>query len=192
MAKLTLVLGGAKSGKSLFAENLARHYSSGDSYKPGEIAYLATAEIKDEEMTERVLRHKKRRPEEWQTIETPLKPETAILGLDKNVKFLIIDCITLYITNLLLQYESGNHADSTHSKLTINDEIVEKIDDLCSVCKRINADVVMVSNEVGLSIVPDNKLARVFSDIAGQSNQIIAKQADEVYFVIAGIAQKIK
>ena len=83
MAKLTLVLGGAKSGKSLFAENLARQYSSGDSYKSGEMAYLATAEVKDDEMAERVSLHKKRRPDEWKTIEAPLKPETAISGLGK-------------------------------------------------------------------------------------------------------------
>ncbi|MGR3219127.1 MAG: bifunctional adenosylcobinamide kinase/adenosylcobinamide-phosphate guanylyltransferase [Candidatus Anammoxibacter sp.] len=192
MAKLTFVLGGAKSGKSLFAENLARRYSNNDSYKPGDIAYLATAEIRDEEMAERILLHKIRRPKEWQTIEAPLEPETAMLGLDENVKFLIIDCITLYITNLLLQDERGNHADDIHNRLAGNNDILTKIDDLCSTCKKINADVVMVSNEVGLSIVPENRLARVFSDIAGRSNQIIAQNADEVYFVIAGITQRIK
>lgn len=192
MSKLTLVLGGVKSGKSVFAEGLARRYSSGNDHNRNNIAYLATAEVKDKEMAERVLRHKKRRPKEWQTIEAPLELERAVSGLDKDVQFLIIDCITLYITNLLLQDEPEKQAKSNCGESAKSNGIINKIESLCDVCKGINADVVMVSNEVGLSIVPENKLARLFGDLAGQSNQIIAQKADEVYLVVAGIAQKIK
>lgn len=192
MAKLTLVLGGVKSGKSLFAEDMARRYSSENDHKFNRVAYLATAEVKDNEMAERVLLHKKRRPKMWQTIEAPLELENAILGLDKNVKFLIIDCVTLYITNLLLRDESENYTKSNSNKITKSNGITNNIKTLCDLCKKIDAEVVMVSNEVGLSIVPENKLARMFSDIAGRSNQIMAQKAHEVYLVIAGIAQKIK
>ena len=188
MAKLTLVLGGTKSGKSLFAEKLAHVYSN----KNCKVAYLATAEVRDDEMADRVLRHKRRRPKEWVTIEAPIEIENTILNLDKGIKFLIIDCITLYITNLLLQNESKVDDKAKSADFIKSNVIIDKIKTLCDVCKKTDADVVVVSNEVGFSIVPDNRLARIFSDIAGHSNQIIAEKADEVYIVIAGIAQQIK
>lgn len=192
MGRLTLVLGGTKSGKSLFAEKLAKNYNNGNYNEKCKIAYLATAEIRDEEMADRVLRHKQRRPEEWITVEAPIEVETAILNLDKSIKFLIIDCITLYITNLLLQNETKIEYKSNFDNFIKSNGILNKIKTLCDVCKKAETDIVAVSNEVGFSIIPDNRLARIFGDIAGQSNQIIAEKADEVYIVIAGIAQRIK
>ena len=190
MAKLILALGGAKSGKSAFAENLARNKKSGSGY--ARVAYLATAEIRDNEMAERVLRHKERRPKEWQTIEAHFELEDAIVNLDKNIEFLIIDCITIYITNLLL-IDNPEIDDKYFTNIAEKkNKIFKEIEMLCDKCKLISADVVMVSNEVGFSVVPENKLARVFTDIAGTVNQIIAQNADEVYLIVAGIAQKIK
>lgn len=202
MAKLVLVLGGTKSGKSAFAESLVRGGRYGDGRKYKEVAYIATAEIKDSEMLERILEHRERRPKEWQTIEAPLELKEAIIGLkDKDIDAIIIDCITLYITNLLLYNRSDYLGEKTPDCPSANGgwrgfkkgkDIVKDIERLCAVCKDIDADVIMVSNEVGLSIVPENRLARIFSDIAGLTNQIIANTADEVYFVTAGIPNRIK
>ena len=192
MSKLTLVLGGIKSGKSLFAENLAHRFSTENDINVNGIAYLATAEVRDDEMSERVLRHRQRRPEEWQTLESPLRPEMEIANLDSGIKFLIIDCITLYISNLLLQNESGEFEEDDCCWSDKSGPILEKVEKLCHLCKEKAMDVIMVSNEVGFSIVPDNKLGRVFNDIQGQANQIIAKYADIVYLVVAGIPQRLK
>lgn len=200
MAKLVLVLGGIKSGKSLFAENLARNGAYGDGRKYKKVAYVATAEVKDREMRARILEHRERRPKEWQTIEAPLELKGAIMGL-KDIDVFIIDCITLYITNLLLYNKSDYSGEKTPDCPSANGgrrdfksgkDIIKDIECLCHACKDINADVIMVSNEVGLSIVSENRLARIFSDIAGRTNQIIANTADEVYFVTAGIANRIK
>ncbi len=187
MAKLILSLGGAKSGKSLFAEKLAQN----EKYQ-GRVAYIATAEAGDDEMKARVSRHKQRRPKEWLTIEAPFDLEKAALDLDGNIKFALIDCITLYITNMLLRAESETDSEIEPNWAEKQGAIIKNIENLCDVCKNASADFVMVSNEVGHGIVPINKLARVFTDIAGQANQVIAQKADEVYFLIAGIPQKIK
>ena len=192
MSKLTLVLGGIKSGKSLFAENLAYCFSKKNDINVNGIAYLATAEVRDDEMSERVLRHQQRRPEEWLTLEAPLRPEMEISNLDNGIKFLIIDCITLYLSNLLLQNESGEFEGDNCCWSGKIDTILERVEKLCHLCKEKDLDVVVVSNEVGLCIVPDNKLGRVFNDIQGQANQIIAKYADIVYLVVAGIPQRLK
>ncbi len=192
MSELTLVLGGIKSGKSLFAENLAHRFSKKNDINFNKIAYLATAEVRDDEMAARVLTHRERRPKEWQTLESPLRPDIVISNLDTSIKFLIIDCVTLYITNLLLQNESGEFERDNCCWSDKCGAILDKVGKLCHVCKERDLNVVMVSNEVGFSIVPDNKLGRVFNDIQGQTNQIIAKHADSVYLVVAGLPQQLK
>ncbi|MCF6150377.1 MAG: bifunctional adenosylcobinamide kinase/adenosylcobinamide-phosphate guanylyltransferase [Candidatus Kuenenia sp.] len=173
MAKITLVLGGARSGKSSFAENMAKHYRT--------VVYAATAEIKDDEMRERIRIHRERRPSHWQTVESPYDLEKVVFEQDKKAALVFIDCITLYITNLLLRLENQDSS-----------QIIDKIHKLCRICEEITPDVIIVSNEVGLGIVPENALARHFLDIAGSVNQILAQHATEVYFVVSGIAQKIK
>ncbi|MBM4055345.1 MAG: bifunctional adenosylcobinamide kinase/adenosylcobinamide-phosphate guanylyltransferase [Planctomycetes bacterium] len=173
MAKMTLILGGARSGKSSFAENLAKHYKT--------VVYAATAEINDDEMRERIRIHRERRPSHWKTVESPYDLEKVVIDQNKKTDLILIDCITLYITNLLLRQEKKDALP-----------ITDKIHKLCHVCEESASDVIMVSNEVGLGIVPDNELARRFRDITGSANQILAQYAQEVYFVISGIAQKIK
>ena len=248
MAKMTFVLGGARSGKSAFAEELAKKYN--------EVVYIATAEVKDEEMRERIQTHRARRSFNWKTIEAPFHVDGVISNLNEKVGLIYIDCITLYITNMLLSDQTGACRGERPFALTKDDknpppltpparggetkgvatpgegktkgettlpsldgrgkgegekanttdtaemqrknlkqkqsQMLDEINKLCKVCRESISDVIIVSNEVGLGIVPDNALSRVFRDIAGSANQMIADEADEVYFVIAGIAQKIK
>ncbi len=169
MAKITFVLGGARSGKSAFAVELAKNCKK--------VAYIATAQALDDEMAERIRVHKALRPKNWQVIESPLNADRVVKGLDGKTDFILFDCVTLYITNLITQSDT---------------KILSEIENLCNASRKTAADIVIVSNEVGLGVVPDNELSRRFRDLAGKANQIIAKEADEVYFLTAGIAQRIK
>lgn len=206
MAKITFVLGGARSGKSAFAEGLAKKYN--------DVVYIATAEVKDDEMRERIRAHRARRPFHWKTIESPYHVDRVVSNLNGEGGLVFIDCITLYITNLLLYEESvsiplqtkRHDAVSSGEMANVTDllaaskenpkqkqeQILAEISKLSRVCRESGSDVIIISNEVGLGIVPDNALSRIFRDIAGFANQILAEEADEVYFIMAGIAQRIK
>ena len=180
MSELTLVIGGTRSGKSAFATELAK--------KQKHVCYIATADsvqssqVNDDEMLKRIQNHRKNRPADWKTVEAPLELDKAVSNLDGNFDVVLIDCITLYITNMLI----GNSKDEG------DEYIINSINKLCIVCKKIPPRVIIVSNEVGYGIVPDNVLSRRFRDIAGYANQIIANEADNVYLVTAGIETKIK
>ena len=188
MAKITFVLGGARSGKSAFAEDLAKKYN--------DVVYIATAEAKDDEMRERVQIHRARRPFNWKTIESPYYVDRVVSELNGKAGLVFIDCITLYITNMFLSSEITNSAGCSDMKtMDLNqrqNHIMAEINKLSQVCRESSSDVIVISNEVGLGIVPDNALSREFRDIAGCANQSLAGEADEVYFVVAGIAQRIK
>lgn len=174
MGKLILILGGARSGKSSFAVAQAKKLSSGQSG----VVYVATASALDEEMKRRIERHKKRRPASWKTIEER-KDISKILAKLGEARIVIIDCLTILISNLLL---SGEKEIAT----------LKKIKEFFRTLKKRNLTTLIVSNEVGMGIVPENRLGRSFRDIAGQTNQIVAKLADEVYLLEAGIPVKIK
>lgn len=188
MAKMTFILGGARSGKTAFAEELAK--------KCNDVFYIATAEVKDEEMRERVQAHRARRPVNWKTIESPYNVDRVVVDLDGKAGLVFIDCITLYITNMLLCGEAVNSINCLDGQMKVlkqrQEKILADINKLCQVCRDSKSEVLIVSNEVGLGIVPDNVLTRVFRDIAGSANQILAEESDDVYFMVAGIAQKIK
>ncbi|MBI5875907.1 MAG: bifunctional adenosylcobinamide kinase/adenosylcobinamide-phosphate guanylyltransferase [Deltaproteobacteria bacterium] len=168
--KLIFILGGARSGKSAYALKLAESIT-------GKRLYLATAEALDKEMAERIKKHKKERGNNWTTIEEPINVADVIQG-NKKYDVILLDCLTLWISNLMHNCAIRN-PQSAISKLV-------------SACKKTKANIIVVSNEVGLGIVPDNPLAREFRDIAGIANQKIAAAADEVYFVAAGIGMRIK
>jgi len=172
MRKLILVTGGARSGKSRYAIELAKGIG-------GRGAFLATCEIKDDEMRERVAIHKKARPKEWQTIEEPLDVEEKLAAMKGKCDVLILDCLTLYISNLLM-------AGSSHK------EIEEKIKGLIETAKSMDYTVIVVTNEVGSGIVPPDPMARRFRDLTGLANQAVALEANEVYLVVSGIPIKIK
>ena len=181
MSELTFIIGGARSGKSAFAMKLAKEQKH--------VCYIATADsghasqIDDGEMLERIQKHRKNRPADWETVEAPLELDKAVSNLNGAFDVVLIDCITLYVTNILL----GGSEEAGDEYI-----IIDAINKLCIVCKKLSSHVIIVSNEVGYGIVPDNVLSRRFRDIAGYANQIIAKEADNVYLVTAGIETKIK
>lgn len=183
MAKITFVLGGARSGKSAFAEGLAKKYN--------DVVYIATAEAKDEEMRERVQTHRARRPLNWKTIESPYCVDRVVSDLNGKAGLVLIDCITLYITNMFLNSAACSDMKMVDLKQR-QKYIMAEINKLIQVCRESRSDVIVISNEVGLGIVPDNALSREFRDIAGYANQSLAGEADEVYFMVAGIAQRLK
>ena len=182
--RIVLVTGGARSGKSTFAEELAAR--SGE-----RIAYIATAQIYDEEMRFRVSLHQKRRPDNWQTYEAPFDAETAIKAASEKNEVLLFDCITLYLSNLLCSLPE--------SELDDQDKLYgltrQKIGELVQAAEAAAAKgriVIFVTNEVGAGIVPEHKLSRIYRDISGLANQQLARAAADVYAVIAGIPVNIK
>ncbi|MBR2179753.1 MAG: bifunctional adenosylcobinamide kinase/adenosylcobinamide-phosphate guanylyltransferase [Selenomonadaceae bacterium] len=180
MSKIILVTGGARSGKSTFAEKLALDLTNNNK------AYIATAQIFDDEMAQRVKLHQARRNKTWVTFEAPFEAEKAIEESNKIADVILFDCMTIYISNFLCAYESLDDIDS------INAELKNIINKLIKAAKRISGTIIFVTNEVGAGIVPENKLARVFRDCAGIANQMIAAEAAEVYLVVCGIPVTVK
>lgn len=177
--KIVLVTGGARSGKSTFAE----HYAAA----AGEpVAYIATAQVGDEEMRLRVELHQRRRPAEWLTIEAPVDADRAIAQAAQTAKVVLFDCLTLYTSNLLLA------AATLTEPAERQRYIIGAIDKLIEAAQASQATVIFVTNEVGMGIVPDNALAREYRDVAGKVNQRVAAAADEVYLVVCGLAVDIK
>jgi adenosylcobinamide kinase / adenosylcobinamide-phosphate guanylyltransferase len=165
---IILITGGARSGKSTRAEARAREF-------PGKPVYIATAEALDAEMSERIARHRARRGSEWLEREVPLELVPALMETDGGGARLV-DCLTLWLSNLM-------HAERNWEK-------EGRL--LADALGRLTSPVVLVTNEVGLGIVPDNVLARRFRDAAGLLNQMIARVADEVEFVVAGLPMRVK
>lgn len=165
---LTLVLGGARSGKSRYAEALIQTHA------PPWI-YVATAEARDEEMTQRIAEHRARRAAEWRTLEAPHSLPEAIEEAQDRAPILI-DCLTLWLSNLLLA----------------ETDVERECGRLEAGLARRSTSIVLVANEVGLGIVPDNSLARHFRDAAGRLNQRLAARADRVIFVAAGLPLQLK
>jgi len=177
--KIILITGGARSGKSLFAEKYAT--AQGKS-----VAYIATAQIYDQEMESRVARHRQRRAESWQTFESPYDADQAIQQAAIQGQVILLDCLTLYTSNLLLSPNTPNGPEEKYQY------IMKEIDKLLVSARASQAIVLFVTNEVGMGIVPDNALARQYRDIAGMVNQKVAACADEVYLVVSGLAVEIK
>ena len=176
---IILVTGGARSGKSLFAEKLALKLGG------GRAAYIATAQIFDDEMAYRIKIHKERRGDNWTTFEAPFAAEEKILEAAKNFNAILFDCVTIYISNFLCATELDD-------KKFLYENLRGMIQKLIDAAKTSNATIIFVTNEVGGGIVPENKLARCFRDLAGLANQMLAAQADKVFLTVAGIAIDIK
>ena len=166
---VTLVLGGARSGKSRYAESLVDRH-------PGRRTYLATAEVLDDEMGARVKAHRDRRDSDWKTVEEPLDLATALKAETEQGAAVLVDCLTLWLGNLL-----GAARDAE-----------QEIEGLIAAVGQFGGPVVFVSNEVGQGIVPDNALARRFRDLAGSLHQRLAEKADRVVFVVAGLPMNLK
>ena len=165
-----LVLGGARSGKTAFAERVALRAGS-------RAAYLATTEVLDAEMRERIESHRARRAGSFATMEEPIELSRAILELGQEHDVILVDCLTLWITNLLMTSE----------------DVATAVSELCATLIEFDrAKVILVSNEVGLGIVPENAMARTFRDLAGAAHQRLAEVCDDVFFVAAGLALTMK
>ena len=184
MKLLTLVTGGARSGKSSFSESLIENEGE-------EIIYIATGVPFDQEMKDRIKKHRENRPSNWETIEK-YRDFKDIVELDsfKTADSVILDCVTIMINNLLFENNIDFESISMGKVDEIEKEIFLQIDELLDVLSDKNT--VIVTNEVGLGIVPDGKISRIFRDIAGRINQYIAQRADRVYFVVSGIPTIIK
>jgi len=180
MSLFTLVTGGARSGKSRFAELLAAQ-----SKRP--VIYIATAQIWDEEMALRVKKHQQQRPSTWRLIEEPRNIREIFNELKDEDAVILLDCVTLWLTNLLL----AGLAEHSQSDL-VESQILSTVQEVAQLTHEIKPQVILVSNEVGQGIVPENPLSRAYRDLAGRSNQILAHSADQVYLVVAGLPMEIK
>lgn len=186
MGKAILITGGARSGKSSYAERLARDMG-------GSVLYIATSIPFDEEMKSRVKKHRESRPSEWDTYEGYRDIGQVISEKNRQYKGILLDCITVMVTNLLLEYpgidyDNACYEDFSEAEKAIKEEVRELMDSV----GKSEATVIMVTNELGSGIVPENLLGRVFRDIAGRMNQYIAERCDEVYLTVCGLPLKLK
>ncbi len=172
-----LILGGARSGKSSLAEQLASDLANGN--MPNAVGYIATAnrEYNDDEMNVRIVHHRQQRPSEWPTYEAPIKLSNTILQASNECNLLLVDCLTLWLTNLLMAGEETFEQEKSA---------------LLKILANTSTPIIMVSNEVGLGIVPLDKLSRRFVDEAGRLHQEIAKLCDRVIFTAAGLPMVMK
>lgn len=170
--KIYFITGGARSGKSSYAEQLANSLG-------GRHAYVATAQALDAEMAERIENHKKDRGDSWETFEEPLDVAELIAKVQGDYQVMLFDCLTLWLSNVLARTDEDAN-------------VMKRIHELVDRVRSAEMTSIIVSNEVGLGIVPDNPLARRFRDVAGILNQRMAQAADEVYFMAAGIPVRIK
>ena len=193
LSGFTLITGGVRSGKSAFAEELA--------YKSGKkTVYLATARAEDPEMRERVNQHRRRRPAGVITVEEPLKPHLTLERYSLPGQVILVDCLTLLVTNLFLADLESRGAVQQGEDIFADEIILEQaskkaldyIEHFSATAVATGAAVLAVTNEVGMGVVPEYPVGRYFRDTAGRANQIAAAAADRVYFVVCGIPQRIK
>ena len=170
--QITLVLGGARSGKSCYAQQLASHF--------GRVTFIATGRRTDAEMRRKIDRHRRERPSSWKTIEAPLDLDKAIRSQSQNADVLLIDCLTVYVDNVMGTREKRK----SYTK--------DCIGEVCGAIWACEASVIVVSNEVGSGIVPEYRSGRVYRDFLGQMNQEIAQMANQVILMVAGVPITIK
>ena len=174
MGRLLLVLGGARSGKSAYAQQLAQELGG------ARVLFVATAQAWDEEMTQRIAQHRQERPAAWRTLEAPHHVE-----LD-DAAVVLVDCLTLLVSNTILRLSES--PDPAAAAAAVQAELTA----LLQTCPGNTATYIVVSNEVGLGLVPDNPLGRLYRDLLGRANQTLAAQAEAVYFMVAGLPVEVK
>ncbi|MDR3574538.1 MAG: bifunctional adenosylcobinamide kinase/adenosylcobinamide-phosphate guanylyltransferase [Anaerolineaceae bacterium] len=176
--KLTLILGGARSGKSYYAQQMVDR-------PPESVLYVATATAGDEEMAERIAAHKANRPAHWRTLEAPLNVGKDIQAA-KPTHWVLLDCLTLLATNVLFSLPEPVKESDYQSAMD------SEITGLLAVYQNSPAEWVLVSNEVGLGLVPEYPLGRLYRDVLGRANQRLAQAADAVIFMVAGLPMYVK
>lgn len=177
LGTLTLITGGARSGKSRYAEMLAKHLA-GD-----HVCYVATLEPNDDEMQRRIARHRQRRPATWRTVEAPLQVASAIREASEPV--MLLDCLSGFVSNVLLTHEQEGEDAAIEA-------VLEKVQHVLETISAASQTVIMVSNEVGSGVVPAYALGRWYRDALGLANQRVARAADTVVLVTVGIPQALK
>ena len=172
---LTFIIGGARSGKTALAQSLCRPQSR--------VVYLATLRAEDDEMRQRIRRHRNNRPATWCTIEEPLAIAAAVRRASLEFESIVLDCLTLWLSNFCWEHRACDAEELERRALAEAEDLIEA---------RGNAHLIVVSNEVGSGIVPENAVARQFRDLQGWVNQRVAAAADEVWQTVAGIPVRIK
>ena len=180
MGKIIFVTGGARSGKSSFAESIFKGEK--------EVVYIATSRIYDEEMQDRVAMHRQSRPQTWTTFEGCYKIADAVC----DAKNYLLDCVTVLCSNIMFDITKDTDKISIEMQREVENVVMGEIQTLIDKVKKMGGNLVMVTNEVGCAIVPESHVGRVYRDIIGRVNQRTAALCDEVYFVVCGISQKIK
>lgn len=184
MGKMIFITGGARSGKSTFAENLSKKYNKN-------ITYIATLNFIDEEMENRIEKHKSRRDSSFTTIEVYKEFSKVFLNIPKE-NVILLDCIGNMLNNFLFEKEIDFDNISNEEIEALEVRIEKEFDELLVEIDKHKNDVILVTNEVGLGLVPPYALGRIYRDILGRINQKLAQRASEVYFVVSGIPMKIK
>ncbi len=179
MGRLTLILGGARSGKSSYAQSLAD--ATG---KP--VTFVATAQALDEEMSARIQKHRRERPVDWQTLEIPLGVAQHAQEVKSDV--VILDCVTLLVNNSMMQFVKDDLVD----EVPFTQAVQKEVDELIASVREKEGHWLIISNEVGLGLVPPYQMGRVYRDVLGWANQRLALAADKVIFMVAGIPTVIK
>jgi len=181
--RCVLIIGGAGSGKSHFAQELP--------LKSGEpVLFVATAVAGDEEMRQRIEEHKRTRSAAWSTLEVTTQVGSQIEQKIGGAKVVIADCITLLVNNIL-----GQHSDQTGEQIDtpfIEERLIAEVGELIECINRVDASFIIVTNEVGLGLVPANRVGRLYRDLLAKANQMLAQAADEVYLMVAGLPVQIK
>jgi adenosylcobinamide kinase / adenosylcobinamide-phosphate guanylyltransferase len=182
MGKLTLILGGARSGKSTYAEKLAIRNG-------GRVTFIATAQALDEEMQGRISAHRLKRPAAWRTYEIPMEVGSALVEHPTQAEVIILDCLTLLVANRVLEAAPDvDQPDEAHA----NSLVGREIDELLKAIHSSEAEWIVVSNEVGLGLVPPYPAGRIYRDLLGWANQRLAEVAVSVVFMIAGIPMRLE
>jgi len=182
--KLILILGGARSGKSTFAQGMAAKLGK-------KVLFVATGEPLDEEMISRIEEHKRRRPKNWRTLEIDTKVGQKLQGQIKDADVVLLDCLTLLVSNFLTKEAEAPSRRQAHSA-EAEKQVMAEMEDLIDCINKHECNFIVVSNEVGLGLVPESKLGRIYRDLLGKANQLLAQHAGEVYFMVSGIPVKIK
>ena len=179
-----LILGGARSGKSRFAQEMASQLGK-------EVLFVATGQALDEEMRRRIEEHKKSRPSSWRTIEAPTAVGRKILEEVSDAQVVIVDCFTLLVSNVIDRCAGEGGPEQVDAEL-VCEKLAIEVEELVECIESTNASFILISNEVGMGLVPENRLGRMYRDLLGKTNQTFASHADEVYLMVAGLAVDIK
>ncbi|WP_208615621.1 bifunctional adenosylcobinamide kinase/adenosylcobinamide-phosphate guanylyltransferase [Gottfriedia luciferensis] len=186
---MILIIGGARSGKSSYAERRIKELQTNSS----DVVYIATAIPTDGDMNDRIKRHQEDRPSEWHTIEQYKQFESLKRNENfSHAKYVIVDCMTIMMTNLMFDHYTDFDTITNEQVDQLEKVIENEVYELIDTCKQCDKKLVIVSNEVGYGLVPSYRLGRIFRDLAGRMNQKIASQAEEVILVTAGIPLRIK